>query len=117
MTNGQGILVVVSGFSGAGKGTLMKALLEKYHNYALSISATTRSPREGEQDGREYFFVKMCIRDRSGGADHQTKCIQSADTGKPGKYYFKMYREEAGASLSFCGRGDRGSKTGADPSR
>ena len=33
------------------------------------------------------------------------------------KYYFKMYREEAGASLSFCGRGDRGSKTGADPSR
>lgn len=55
--NGQGILVVVSGFSGAGKGTLMKALLEKYHNYALSISATTRNPREGEQDGREYFFV------------------------------------------------------------
>ena len=52
----QGILVVVSGFSGAGKGTLMKALLEKYDNYALSISATTRKPREGEVDGREYFF-------------------------------------------------------------
>ena len=42
----QGILVVVSGFSGAGKGTLMRALLEKYHNYALSVSATTRQPRE-----------------------------------------------------------------------
>ena len=55
--NDQGILVVVSGFSGAGKGTLMKALLEKYHNYALSISATTRKPRVGELDGREYFFV------------------------------------------------------------
>lgn len=53
----QGILVVVSGFSGAGKGTLMKALLEKYDNYALSISATTRQPREGEENGREYFFV------------------------------------------------------------
>ena len=53
----QGILAVVSGFSGAGKGTLMKALLEKHHNYALSISATTREPREGERDGREYFFV------------------------------------------------------------
>ena len=53
----QGILIVVSGFSGAGKGTLIKAMLEKYHNYALSISATTRMPREGEKDGREYFFV------------------------------------------------------------
>lgn len=53
----QGILVVVSGFSGAGKGTLMKALINKYHNYALSVSATTRQPREGEADGKEYFFV------------------------------------------------------------
>lgn len=52
----RGILIVVSGFSGAGKGTLMKALLERYDNYALSISATTRNPREGEVDGREYFF-------------------------------------------------------------
>lgn len=55
--NENGILVVVSGFSGAGKGTLMKELLERYDNYALSISATTRNPREGEADGREYFFV------------------------------------------------------------
>ncbi len=53
----QGILVVVSGFSGAGKGTLIKAMLERHHNYALSVSATTRAPREGEADGREYFFV------------------------------------------------------------
>ena len=53
----QGILVVVSGFSGAGKGTLMKELLKRYDNYALSISATTRAPREGETDGKEYFFV------------------------------------------------------------
>jgi guanylate kinase len=54
----KGLMVVVSGFSGAGKGTLMKRLLAKYpDDYALSISATTRKPREGEQDGREYFFV------------------------------------------------------------
>ena len=55
--NHQGILVVVSGFSGAGKGTLMKELLKRYDNYALSISATTIAPREGETDGKEYFFV------------------------------------------------------------
>ena len=55
--NQQGILVVVSGFSGAGKGTLMKELLRRYDNYALSISATTRKPREGEENGREYFFL------------------------------------------------------------
>lgn len=55
--NKEGILVVVSGFSGAGKGTLMKTLRQRYDNYALSISATTRTPREGEQDGVDYFFV------------------------------------------------------------
>lgn len=52
----KGVLAVVSGFSGAGKGTVMKRLMEKYHNYALSVSVTTRSPREGEKHGREYFF-------------------------------------------------------------
>jgi guanylate kinase len=53
----KGIMTVVSGFSGAGKGTLMKALLAKYpEQYALSISATTRDPRAGEEHGREYFF-------------------------------------------------------------
>lgn len=55
--NQQGILVVVSGFSGAGKGTLMKELLKRYDNYALSVYATTRQPREGEKDGEDYFFV------------------------------------------------------------
>ena len=53
----KGVLVVISGFSGAGKGTLMKELLKQYPNYALSVSATTRQPRPGEIDGREYYFV------------------------------------------------------------
>jgi len=52
----RGILIVISGFAGAGKGTLMHELIRRYGNYALSISATTRNPRPGELDGREYFF-------------------------------------------------------------
>ncbi len=54
--NRRGILIVVSGFAGSGKGTLMKELLNQYDNYALSISATTRKPRGQEVDGKEYFF-------------------------------------------------------------
>ena len=54
----RGILIVVSGFSGAGKGTIMKRITEKYDNYALSVSATTREPREGEVEGKSYFFVR-----------------------------------------------------------
>ena len=53
----KGIIIVVSGFSGAGKGTIMKELTKRYDQYALSISATTRNPREGEENGREYFFI------------------------------------------------------------
>ena len=52
----KGLLLVISGFSGAGKGTVMKRLLELHDEYSLSISATTRKPREGEADGREYFL-------------------------------------------------------------
>lgn len=51
----KGTLVVISGFSGAGKGTVSRALVEKY-GYSLSISATTRQPREGEKDGTDYYF-------------------------------------------------------------
>ena len=54
--NKRGILAVVSGFSGAGKGTVMKRLMEKYSGYALSVSVTTRSPREKEEEGVHYFF-------------------------------------------------------------
>ena len=52
----KGILLVISGFAGTGKGTLVHELLEKYNNYALSVSATTRAPRPGEIDGVHYFF-------------------------------------------------------------
>ncbi len=51
----RGILIVISGFSGAGKGTIMKELIQKY-DYFLSVSATTRKPREGEIEGKDYYF-------------------------------------------------------------
>ena len=53
----RGLLIVVSGFAGSGKGTLMKRLTGDYDNYALSVSMTTRKPRPGEVHGREYFFL------------------------------------------------------------
>lgn len=53
--NKKGILIVISGFSGVGKGTVVKKLVEKY-GYSLSVSATTRQPREGEIDGVDYHF-------------------------------------------------------------
>ena len=53
----KGLLVVYAGASGVGKGTIMKRLLQRNQNIRLSVSATTRAPREGELDGREYYFV------------------------------------------------------------
>ncbi|MBQ9365395.1 MAG: guanylate kinase [Schwartzia sp.] len=53
----KGCLVVVSGPSGAGKGTICSAFLERASGIAYSVSATTRSPRRGEVDGRDYYFV------------------------------------------------------------
>ncbi len=55
--NRKGIIIVISGFSGVGKGTIMRELTKKYEQYALSVSATTRNPRPGEVDGKDYFFV------------------------------------------------------------
>lgn len=57
--DGRGILIVVSGFSGSGKGTIMNEIIRRYNNYALSVSATTRNPRPGETEGKEYFFKSV----------------------------------------------------------
>ena len=53
----RGLLIVVSGASGTGKGTVCKKLLSELPNVHYSISATTRKPRQGEVDGREYYFI------------------------------------------------------------
>lgn len=84
----QGILVVVSGFAGTGKGTVMKELLSRYDSYALSISATTRDPRPGEVDGREYFFKTKEEFERmiEGEAFVEYACYVGNYYGTPKKY-------------------------------
>ncbi|MGE4283330.1 MAG: guanylate kinase [Clostridia bacterium] len=52
----RGLLIIVSGPSGAGKGTICKTLVERNANVFLSVSATTRAPRAGEAEGVSYFF-------------------------------------------------------------
>ena len=52
----KGLLIVISGASGTGKGTVCKELLARERGLAYSVSATSRAPRAGEQDGREYYF-------------------------------------------------------------
>ena len=53
----KGVLAIISGFSGAGKGTVIKELLARHEGYVLSISATTRAPRPSEKDGVDYHFT------------------------------------------------------------
>lgn len=91
----KGALIVISGFSGAGKGTLVKKMLSTYDRFALSISMTTRAPREGEVNGREYFFVTKEEFDRTvaegGLLEHATYVGNSY--GTPKAYVEKMIAE------------------------
>ena len=55
--NSKGLLLVISGPSGVGKGTVCKEFVSRSENCFLSVSATTRKPRPGEEDGVNYFFM------------------------------------------------------------
>jgi guanylate kinase len=54
---GRGLLIIISGPSGAGKGTICKSFMDRNKNVALSVSATTRAPRAGEVEGINYYFM------------------------------------------------------------
>ena len=92
--NKRGILAIISGLSGAGKGTVVNKLLEK-DNYAVSISATTREPRQGEVDGKNYFFKS---RDEFENMIENNQLIEYAEYvgnyyGTPRDYVFKKLEE------------------------
>lgn len=72
----EGLLVVLSGPSGAGKDTVLKRLMEMEPGIRLSVSATTRSPREGEVDGKDYFFLSRAQFD---GLVEQDKMLEHAE--------------------------------------
>ena len=72
----EGLLVVLSGPSGAGKDSVLKRLMEKEPGIRLSVSATTRSPREGEVDGKDYFFLSRAQFD---GLVEQDKMLEHAE--------------------------------------
>lgn len=91
----KGILTVISGFAGSGKGTLTKMLIDKYDNYRLSISATTRAPRTGEIDGEHYFFK---TRDEFEKMIEEDKLLEYAEYvgnyyGTPADYVIDMINE------------------------
>lgn len=74
----KGLLILMIGPSGSGKGTVLKELLQSDENTFLSISATTRKPREGEQNGKNYFFMKQSefeeLRDCGGFLEYACYC-------------------------------------------
>jgi len=82
MSKGKGRLVVLSGPSGTGKGTVLARLMELHPGFVFSVSATTRAPRAGEVDGVSYHFVS---RDRFDEMIRQDEFLEYAEY--VGEYY------------------------------
>lgn len=91
----KGILLIISGFAGSGKGTIVKKLLSEYDTYAVSVSATTRAPRPGEEEGRDYFFVTKEKFEEMIADDEFLEYAQYVDNyyGTPRKYVNRMLDE------------------------
>ena len=91
----EGILIVISGFAGTGKGTIVSNLINKYDNFALSVSMTTRAPRNGEVDGTSYFFVSKEQFEKNIAEDGFIEYASYCDNyyGTPKAYVEKMLSE------------------------
>ncbi len=90
----KNLLVVLSGPSGVGKGTIVSRLLEKGGFY-LSVSCTTRAPRQGEKDGRDYFFIsrEQFLSEIANGGFLEYSEHFSNFYGTPGKYVEEQLRK------------------------
>ncbi len=91
----KGILFVLSGPSGVGKGTVLDALMEDFTEVEYSVSATTRDPRPGEIDGEDYFFISV---EKFKEMKDNDKFVESAKVhnnyyGTPKDYVNKSLRE------------------------
>lgn len=93
----KGKLLVISGFSGSGKGTIVKKLLQNKNDYFLSISATTRAPRNNEQNGVEYYFVSR---------DEFEKMIEHNELLEYAKYNDNYYGTPKKAVLDKINNGE-----------
>ncbi|MDQ5925033.1 MAG: guanylate kinase [Bacillota bacterium] len=96
MLNRKGLLLVVSGPSGAGKGTICKALLNKNDQIKLSVSATTRKPRNGEVHGVNYFFIEK---------EEFTKIIENGEFLEYAQIYDNFYGTPKAAIIECLEKG------------
>ena len=94
--NRKGLLLVVSGPSGAGKGTICKALLNKNDQIKLSVSATTRKPRNGEVHGVNYFFIEK---------EEFTKMIENGEFLEYAQIYDNFYGTPKAAIIECLEKG------------
>lgn len=96
MLNRKGLLLVVSGPSGAGKGTICKALLNKNDQIKLSVSATTRKPRNGEVHSVNYFFIEK---------EEFTKMIENGEFLEYAQIYDNFYGTPKAAIIECLEKG------------
>jgi guanylate kinase len=96
MLDRKGLLLVVSGPSGAGKGTICKALLNKNDDIKLSVSATTRKPRNGEVHGVNYFFIEK---------EEFTKMIENGEFLEYAQIYDNFYGTPKSAIIECLEKG------------
>ena len=96
MLNRKGLLLVVSGPSGAGKGTICKALLNKNDKIKLSVSATTRKPRNGEVHGVNYFFIEK---------EEFTKMVENGEFLEHAQIYDNFYGTPKAAIIECLEKG------------